>query len=95
MFKHYEIFTNVSGLELNADKTEILPNNINGKTLIKYLDKEHIINNAAKAKINGITFDINCKNQYHNNWESGIKNERSTHPMASSVNNHSRQNTTL
>ena len=73
IFKHYENFTNVTGLELNADKTEILLNNINGKTLIKYLGKKHIINNAVNVKINGVTFNINCKEQFHNNWESGIK----------------------
>ena len=73
IFKHYENFTNVTGLELNADKTEILSNNINRKTSIKYLGQKHIINNAVNVKINGVIFNINYKEQFHNNWESGIK----------------------
>ena len=73
VFNHYEKFTKVSGLELNADKTEILSNKDGEHLKIKYLDKEHNITSINKAKINGIIFDTNSDRQFKENWDIGLK----------------------
>ena len=62
LFAEYERLTKLSGLELNADKTELmrLGENPAPKTYkIKYLDKEFELKSCDHIKINGILFQRN------------------------------------
>ena len=73
IFNHYEKFTKVSGLELNADKTEILSNKHGESCNIEYLGRKHDITSSCRAKINGIIFDSNSNLQFKENWDLGLK----------------------
>ena len=62
LFAEYERLTKLSGLELNADKTELmrLGENPEPKTYkIEYLNKEFEIKSCDQIKINGILFQRN------------------------------------
>ena len=58
IFNEYESFTNVSGLVLNAEKTEILcfnrDRNSNQNFNITYRGNQHQLNAATSIKVNGI-----------------------------------------
>ena len=64
LFNEYSRLTNLSGLELNADKTEIMPiksgnvriNLANLNFRITYGAETHIIKTCVTTKINGISF---------------------------------------
>ena len=62
MFREYERLTNLSGLQLNADKTEILPikstniRNFNPLYVINYKNETHRLKPCTSTKINGIIF---------------------------------------
>ena len=73
VFSHYEKFTKVSGLELNAEKTEILSNTPGIKFIIRYNDSSHSISSIDKIKINGIIFNMNETLQFEDNWNNGLK----------------------
>ncbi len=72
IFEEYERFTNIAGLKLNADKTEIfifrggLHNNDNASLLapikVNYMGEEYNITPIKEIKINGV---ILCKNLNH------------------------------
>jgi hypothetical protein len=67
LFDDYSVFTKVSGLHLNADKTEIFHfgnrDNINGDqmTSINYMNKHYSVAPVPEVKMNGILL---CNNQY-------------------------------
>ena len=63
LFKEYERLTKMSGLELNADKTEIMRlGDENEKEYhTEYLSKNFIIKSIPKVKINGISFQRNLE----------------------------------
>ena len=77
IFSHYEKFTKVSGLELNADKTEILSSKAGIKFAIRYDGIVHHITSIDKIKINGIIFNMNETLQFDDNWNSGLKKWKS------------------
>ena len=58
VFREYERLSNLSGLELNADKTEILQfgNSIKRDFEVEYLRKRYRITSSEKIKINGVIF---------------------------------------
>ena len=68
IFNEYSRLTNLSGLELNADKTEILnlhSRNIradpNGSLDVNYIGKNFTINFSREMKINGLLFQNNVE----------------------------------
>jgi hypothetical protein len=69
VFTEYERLTNRSGLELNADKTEILI--LNKKTTeklrINYNKKTHDINTVLEMKICGLFFCADLESEYEHN----------------------------
>ena len=54
VFKHYEDLTNISGLKLNADKTEILQKNLTMRYDISYNGGHVCIKPVKEIKLNGI-----------------------------------------
>ncbi len=73
--QQYERLTKRSGLELNADKTEILNLNSKGKDKIsfRYNDKSFAINTVGKIKICGLYYCINSDEEYQLNVIEKIK----------------------
>jgi exonuclease III len=69
IFKEYERLTNQSGLELNAEKTEILQLNNNriNKYRISYKGQSSTINCVDKIKICGINFCEDLNEEYKMN----------------------------
>ena len=78
IFKEYERLTWRSGLELNADKTEILQiksggvNNI-GTFRVRYLDNEFEIKSKQEVKVNGILLQQNSDEQKRRNVMQAIE----------------------
>jgi exonuclease III len=74
VFMEYEKLTKRSGLELNADKTEILMlNAMNEKILqIKYMDKIFKIMTVNKLKICGLYYCSNMNEEYECNVKEKI-----------------------
>ena len=58
LFREYERLTRASGLELNADKTEIMRlGNNEAKTFsVLYKEADHVIHSLNEIKVNGILF---------------------------------------
>ena len=54
IFNHYEVLTRVSGLKLNADKTEIISKGGNSTFKAKYNGTNVMINICDRIKVNGI-----------------------------------------
>ena len=75
-FNEYERLTRRSGLELNADKTEILNLNSKEKDLISfnYNDKSFSINAVEKIKICGLNYCSNIDEEYQLNVVEKIRN---------------------
>jgi hypothetical protein len=75
VFYEYERLTKRSGLELNADKTEILNLNSKEKDKIsfRYNDKSFAINTVEKIKICGLYYCINSDEEYQLNVMEKIK----------------------
>ena len=81
LFNEYSRLTNLSGLELNADKTEILPikspnvrlNLNNLEYVIHYGRSTHRIKPCTSAKINGIIFQQDENEMRNSNVASVIK----------------------
>ena len=71
MFREYERLTNKSGLELNADKTEILPFSSEGfiekDFEINYLNKRHIVTAKKEIKVNGVLLQQNFEAMQNSN----------------------------
>ena len=69
IFRHYENLTNVSGLKLNADKTEIIENLGSGSYDINYMGKVSKVNASQVIKINGIqlSYDVASATQMNMN----------------------------
>lgn len=79
IFNEYARLTNLSGLELNADKTEILnlvSRNVrqdpNGSIDINYCGKNFNINFSREVKINGLLFQNNIDAMKQTNLERAI-----------------------
>ena len=72
LFKEYEKLTRASGLELNADKTEImrLGNEEVASYTVQYKAAEHRINSLNEIKINGILFQRDLNALLERNIES-------------------------
>jgi hypothetical protein len=75
IFEEYQRLTKLSGLELNADKTEILRlTSIEGKSYsFKYQGKIHKIKNVSKLKICGIYFSSESEIESEHNVNDKIK----------------------
>ena len=72
VFLEYERLSKLSGLELNADKTEVmrLGRDPAPKAYkVKYLDKEFEVNTCEQIKINGILFQRNQEEMINANVE--------------------------
>ena len=71
IFKEYERLTKISGLELNADKTEVLrlgPNKYEKLEIsFNYCGKQYLIVSTSKVKICGIMFCNNIGEEYEIN----------------------------
>jgi exonuclease III len=74
VFTQYEKLTRKSGLELNADKTEILVLGSNRIRLykVKYMGREVTIRTISELKICGIWFCNNLDKEYHLNINEKI-----------------------
>jgi exonuclease III len=74
VFDEYSKLTKRSGLELNADKTEILRlnSNIMQSLSIKYLGKNFKITTVESLKICGLFFSINEEDEYKRNVNEKI-----------------------
>jgi hypothetical protein len=77
VFKEYERLTKASGLELNADKTEILHLNPNSNEpnvsyYISYMEKIYEITTISNLKICGLNYSNDSDNEYNNNISSKI-----------------------
>ena len=77
IFKEYERLTKLSGLTLNAEKTEILrikSNNlqpvIQPPFSIRYLEEQHQLRESLEIKVNGILLSQNENDMRKNNVES-------------------------
>ena len=76
VFKEYERLSRNSGLELNADKTEmmLLGQDFNERQVkIKYLGKSYKIKAESKIKINGILFQTDLRRMADDNVDLVIK----------------------
>jgi hypothetical protein len=77
LFRTYETFSKMSGLFLNADKTEFL--NLNAKSDIKevnfhYDNSSQCIKTVPSIKICGITFSLDNTLEFDSNVKSKIQN---------------------
>ena len=72
LFKEYERLTNASGLELNANKTELMRmgSSIEKEYNVSYLDSSVVIKSISKVKINGIFFQRNVSDMEKDNIEA-------------------------
>ena len=68
IFKHYEDLTNLSGLKLNADKTEIITNSNVTTYNIIYLGERHEININSSMKVNGLILSYDSQEMYDINF---------------------------
>jgi hypothetical protein len=69
IFKEYERLSKVSGLILNANKTEIL--NVTEQTFkVKYRGEEHSLHSRRNVKINGIIFDKDAGKMRDDNFNN-------------------------
>jgi len=75
VFHEYEKLTRRSGLELNADKTEILSLNLEETDLItfSYNGEPYAINSVGKIKICGLYYSMNIEEEYQLNVAEKIK----------------------
>ena len=75
VFVEYERLTSRSGLELNADKTEILSLNSNEQETynIYYKNVDFIIQTVEKIKICGLYFCVDLNEEYNLNVNEKIK----------------------
>ena len=77
LFEEYERLTQVSGLELNADKTEIMRINADQQEImsyrVKYLESEYEIKTQLKTKINGILFQQNRRLMLEDNVDNVVR----------------------
>ena len=73
VFRIYERFTNLMGLELNADKTEIMCINFPRTMEVVHRGKWVTINHQDAIRINGVTFMVSEALQYEQNWEDVTK----------------------
>ena len=75
IFREYERLSRNSGLELNADKTEILNFGSNRDQLyqVTYLENNHTIVPSNKIKINGILFQANTELMVDTNVKAAIE----------------------
>jgi hypothetical protein len=72
VFKEYERLTKASGLELNADKTEILHlnparNDLNDSFFVSYMEKIYEITPVSNLKICGLNYSNDSNVEYNNN----------------------------
>ena len=68
IFTHYEELTNLSGLKLNADKTEIISNGLTRGFNITYLGDIHEISVGEEMKVNGLVLSYNKDITYKKNF---------------------------
>ena len=63
IFDHYQCMSNVSGLNLNADKTEIITNDTNTPHYnVKYNRKEFKVTPCSDMKVNGLVLGFDIEN---------------------------------
>ena len=74
VFIEYDRLTSISGLELNADKTEImkLGTNVEGRYKIRYQQRDYELNSVNKMKVNGILLQRNKHEMVQSNVDSVI-----------------------
>ena len=68
IFKHYEKLTNLSGLKLNADKTEIITNGAVNNYRITYLNEPYSIEASEAIKVNGLILSYDIANMHNLNF---------------------------
>ena len=77
LFDEYEKLTDLSGLELNAEKTEIMRINADQQRSVsrrvQYRNQEYEIETQSKTKINGIIFQQNVRAMADENVENVIR----------------------
>ena len=75
LFSEYERLTLMSGLELNADKTELLRlgNDVNKSYAISYRGLNHQIESSNEIKINGVLFQRDREALVQRNVDAVIK----------------------
>ena len=75
LFSEYERLTLMSGLELNADKTELLRlgNDVNKSYAISYRGQNHQIESSNEIKINGVLFQRDREALVQRNVDAVIK----------------------
>ena len=75
LFDEYQRLTKKSGLELNADKTEVLRVGSIGEIAypVTYMDSVHLIQSCEKIKINGILFQKNAADTKRSNVNAVIE----------------------
>ena len=75
LFGEYERLTKLSGLELNAEKTELirLGNEENAEYHVRYKNRQHTISSQNEVKINGILFQRDHATTLDRNVESAIE----------------------
>ena len=54
IFTQYERLTNISGLKLNADKTEIITNNNSDSFIVTYQSQNYNLDPKTEIKVNGV-----------------------------------------
>ena len=68
IFGHYEQLTNLSGLKLNADKTEIISNKPTNTYRVLYLNETHNVTASDSIKVNGLILSYNSDEMYKLNF---------------------------
>ena len=68
IFSHYEKLTKLSGLKLNADKTELISNGLSTNYNITYLNQSHSIDISDSIKVNGLVLSYDNETMHNLNF---------------------------
>ena len=68
IFSHYEKLTKLSGLKLNADKTELISNGHSTNYNITYLNQSHSIDISDSIKVNGLVLSYDNETMHNLNF---------------------------
>ena len=76
IFDHYSALTEVSGLKLNADKTEIISNGNDRSYNVTYMANQVLVRTSEKIKVNGIVLSYSVEMARKLNIEKMIESVR-------------------
>ena len=79
IFTQYERLTNISGLILNADKTEIITNNNSDNFIVTYQSQNYNLDPKAEIKVNGVQLGYEIEKTRIRNIEKCIRGWRSNY----------------